>query len=459
MTNNSDILTSISVAQKKIWYAQQLNPDETLYNIADIIEFGEALNLKAFTKAVQLLINECDILRARFVQKNGAVYYHIDTIDKHKFAVTVPPKTYSDKDIEEFVVAEAKSPIDLINGPLYKFLIVSKSNGYTYFLQKYHHIIADGASFPIITKRLFDLYDRIIEEKNLDSNYFDSYASFIDREAKYYLSDRYEVDRSFWNQKVSSESRDSQSWITETATLSNLAAVSRKLDASTRQLLIDTAKKIETSLPNLFIIIAAIFHCKVANVKNVNINVIFSGRGSAEKRTPGMMSHTLPVPFIYDGHLSLQNVIGNFSKELRTSLRHGRYLNSELEHVVAAGRGLIVNPSINFMTLDYGTAPLVAAQCPAFGPAYGFTINAYNRVNLDELIVQIASDKSLGDEDYIQNLLIKFNLFLDGILCNPDHSIGSFELLDEDERQKILFDWNDTTQPIPDATLPELFEA
>src|SRR5262249_22456240 len=44
------------------------------------------------------------------------------------------------------------------------------------------------------------------------------------------------------------------------------------------------------------------------------------------------------------------------------------------------------------------------------------------------------------------------------ITGNPDAVIGGLELLEGEERRRILEDWNATTKEIPEATLPELFE-
>ncbi|MFJ6770451.1 amino acid adenylation domain-containing protein, partial [Kitasatospora sp. NPDC091257] len=41
----------------------------------------------------------------------------------------------------------------------------------------------------------------------------------------------------------------------------------------------------------------------------------------------------------------------------------------------------------------------------------------------------------------------------------PDAPIGGIEILDPAEREQLLTGWNDTAAPVPDATLPELFEA
>src|SRR5262249_48040265 len=48
---------------------------------------------------------------------------------------------------------------------------------------------------------------------------------------------------------------------------------------------------------------------------------------------------------------------------------------------------------------------------------------------------------------------------LEAAVAEPERAIGSLEILSPQEHRTILYDWNDTAQAIPSATLPELFEA
>ncbi|MFI9366967.1 amino acid adenylation domain-containing protein, partial [Kitasatospora sp. NPDC053057] len=48
---------------------------------------------------------------------------------------------------------------------------------------------------------------------------------------------------------------------------------------------------------------------------------------------------------------------------------------------------------------------------------------------------------------------------LSAIAADPDAPIGGIEVLAPAEREQLLTGWNDTAVPVPDATLPELFEA
>ena len=48
---------------------------------------------------------------------------------------------------------------------------------------------------------------------------------------------------------------------------------------------------------------------------------------------------------------------------------------------------------------------------------------------------------------------------LEAVVADPSQPIGRIELLEPEERQQILIDWNNTACEVPDTTLPALLEA
>ena len=53
----------------------------------------------------------------------------------------------------------------------------------------------------------------------------------------------------------------------------------------------------------------------------------------------------------------------------------------------------------------------------------------------------------------------RFVRLLEAAVGDPERAIGNLDILGREERDTILQVWNDTAQPVPRATLPELFAA
>ncbi len=64
----------------------------------------------------------------------------------------------------------------------------------------------------------------------------------------------------------------------------------------------------------------------------------------------------------------------------------------------------------------------------------------------------------LFDAASVRELTGRFLRLLEGIAEDCDRPVFEFGVLSAEERRTVLTTWNDTAQPLPDATLPELFE-
>ncbi|MET7766969.1 amino acid adenylation domain-containing protein, partial [Streptomyces sp. NPDC005393] len=71
-------------------------------------------------------------------------------------------------------------------------------------------------------------------------------------------------------------------------------------------------------------------------------------------------------------------------------------------------------------------------------------------------VVVAAAD--LFDADTVQHLGRRLGTVLRTLAADPHTRIGAVDVLDEDERRRLLVDWNDTAAEVPRTTVVELFE-
>ncbi|WP_255284961.1 non-ribosomal peptide synthetase [Rhodococcus jostii] len=72
-------------------------------------------------------------------------------------------------------------------------------------------------------------------------------------------------------------------------------------------------------------------------------------------------------------------------------------------------------------------------------------------------VVEYACD--LFDRDTVEGIAARYVRLLELIVADPQERIEGYEILEPDERTLVLDSWNDTRTPIPDSTIPGLFEA
>jgi len=75
------------------------------------------------------------------------------------------------------------------------------------------------------------------------------------------------------------------------------------------------------------------------------------------------------------------------------------------------------------------------------------------------LVAELEYASDLFDRETAAVMAARFVRLLEAVAAEPALPVGRIEMLDTAEQQKILIDWNDTTQPLPELDLAELFEA
>jgi amino acid adenylation domain-containing protein/non-ribosomal peptide synthase protein (TIGR01720 family) len=105
--------------------------------------------------------------------------------------------------------------------------------------------------------------------------------------------------------------------------------------------------------------------------------------------------------------------------------------------------------------------PTTAAQLRVVGAEgrdathYPLTLVAVPGEQL-ELVAELRAD--LFDRAAVDTILGRLGRVLDALAADPESPTGRIDGLDGTERHRMLVDWNDTAQPVVDATIPRLFE-
>jgi amino acid adenylation domain-containing protein len=144
---------ALSSAQKRIYILNQMDPQSTAYNMSRIIPLGESVDKQQLENVCRELINRHESLRTSFhmidetpVQRiNDDVEFNVEYYD---FA----GKTLAEE-IHDFVRA-----FDLSGAPLLRGRVVKTGGSRHYLLVDIHHIISDGTSRVIMDRDFLSLY-------------------------------------------------------------------------------------------------------------------------------------------------------------------------------------------------------------------------------------------------------------------------------------------------------------
>jgi amino acid adenylation domain-containing protein len=151
----------LSFAQQRIWFLQQLNPDDASYNSSATIHLTGRLEAATLERALNEIVLRHEALRTTFPAVDGQPKQVIHQSSD----LTLPVVDLSEvegepreAEVRRRRVAEASRPFDLARGPLLRALLLRLGDEEHVVALTMHHIITDGWSLEIFVRETGALY-------------------------------------------------------------------------------------------------------------------------------------------------------------------------------------------------------------------------------------------------------------------------------------------------------------
>jgi amino acid adenylation domain-containing protein len=152
----------LSYAQQRLWYLNQLEPNNTAYNICNAVRIIGSLDISALEKSLNETIHRHEILRTNFILEQGqpiqviapSLNLELPIIDQTQLLDVERKQT-----VQKLLTQEAEKPFKLDTDPLLRVTLLRLSATEYVLLFTMHHIISDGWSMGVLIKELVDLYE------------------------------------------------------------------------------------------------------------------------------------------------------------------------------------------------------------------------------------------------------------------------------------------------------------
>ena len=409
-------------------------------------------DLTELKSAVNELYRLNDALRTRIVEADGAAMQAVvDFTERDTDVLQFPNKA----ELEAYAAEYAKQPLDF-HGNLCELKIVLLPDSYG-LLAKLHHIIGDAWSLSLIASQ----FCAVLDGKSPAAYAYSEYAA---EEAKYLESGRYEKDRAFFLEQF--KKCDEVTYLSEKQSESLAAA--RKtfvIDAEQSRLISAYTEAHHTSPFMLFM--AALSACM--NRVKMNVEKFYIGTavlnrtGVHEKNTVGMFINTVPMLIKLNNEQTFAENLSSIEASAFAVFRHQKYNYGDVLTDIRKEYGF--SERLYDVMLSYQNAKITAGG-DAESTWYHSGVQTESlQIHIDdrdgEGIFKIQYDYQTEKftEQEINRLHRHIcNLLFDAI-ANDSKRLYELDLLTADERQKLLFDFNDTAVEYPrDKCVHTLFE-
>ncbi|OAB38471.1 amino acid adenylation domain-containing protein [Paenibacillus glacialis] len=464
--SDESIRFTLTGAQSGIWFAQQLDPDNPIFNTGEWIEIHGPVDPERFELALRQVVMEAETLHLRFGEDQDGPWQTIDpSIDWHLHLIDVSGQKNPHEMAEAWMKEDMSKPVDLYRGPLFTEALFRLAPDRFYWYQRIHHIVIDGYGFSLIARRVAQIYTALGRNLSIDKGRFGTLQSIMDEESKYLGSEQIESDRQFWTSRFADEpevvslankaSRTSRSFIRQSAKLTPAGINGLQVAAS----------QTGSSWPEIVMVATAIYVHRLTGASEVILGLPMMCRlGSASLRIPGMVMNLLPLRVVVRPEMSLSELIQQVIKEIGEIKRHQGYRQQDLRRdlKLLGDQRRLFGPVINVMPFDYdlsfdgyrGTTSNLSA-----GPVDDLLINVYNRSDGSGLRIDFDGNPAVYSTDELESHHRRFLYLLDKIsVAEIDESISRIDYLLLEERQQVLTKWNATTHPVSEIYPCILFE-
>lgn len=250
-----------SPAQERIWALSQLLPTSAVYNLPLVFRIRGALNVKAFSNAIDFVCQRHEILRTRFATTTELVeqiiedepFGHLSLDDLAELSNT-EQQTRKDQIVNETV----RRPFNMCEGPLIRTHLIKLTNSEYIFILVMHHIISDGWSFNVYLQELQIAYNQTNNYAGKLQELPFQYADYSVWKRELNKSEELKRQLEYWSDKLSGDLAAPELPVAHESAYKNFngcritRSLSRELSQQVRGLAVKNGIPVSTILLSLF---------------------------------------------------------------------------------------------------------------------------------------------------------------------------------------------------------------
>ncbi len=467
---------SLSYAQQRLWFLDQLEPNSSFYNIPAAVRLQGTLNITALEQSFSEVIRRHESLRTRFGAVDGLPVQLIEEAQAFTLAVLdLSTLEESEREAEARRVAseESQRPFNLSAGQLLRVSVLKLTGQEHVLLCTMHHIISDGWSMGVLIRELTTLYEAYVtgEESPLPQLEI-QYADFAHWQREWLQGDVLERQLVYWREQLA----DAPPLLELPADYPRPAVQTfRGAHQSMRlseSLTTDLKSLSQSAGVTLFMTLLAAFQTllsRYSGQEEIIVGTPIAGRNRSEtENLIGFFINTLVLRTDLTGNPSFSEMLRRVREVALGAYAHQEVPFEKLVEELQPDRDMSRTPLFQVM-LVLQNAPVVEVvkiQGLEVSGVAGESGTAKFDVTLSVSETPNGRLQSLWEyntdlfgSETIGRMMRHFEVLLESVVRNPEQRISELQLLTPAEREQVLVEWNPTPAKYrQDKSLHQLFE-
>jgi amino acid adenylation domain-containing protein len=462
----------LSPAQERLWFIEQYEQGTNAYHIPLIFELAEGTQIEGVIFALQKIVARHEILRTTIESRlhEAVQVVHNRPLLVEKFDVANEPE------LQSLIRKAINEPFDLqhefpIRVKFYQFV---DNHPATILLINLHHIACDGWSSVIFQKELTAYYEAYAQEISS----FDlpplqiQYKDYALWQRATLRGETLQAQLMYWKKKL--EGFPTLSFPTDFARPSRInysgAYNQFSLSKGTSQKLRTLAKKYGATMHSVMLSSINILLSKYTGQKDIVTGSVTANRHYRQTEDLiGFFVNTQVNRTILQSEQSFSALIQEVHLQQVEAQANQDLPFEKLVDEMAIERDVTRHPifQVLFVVQSLGNQSKAALEKTYFRPFKGVTPYEVEKFDLsifvddsqDEIRGQVVYAKGLFLPETIERFVSHYIHLLAQLTSYPEKAFDSIPLMQDDEFEKVVRDWNRTAVEIPhDKTIHQMFE-
>lgn len=448
-----------SSAQKRMYLINKMTGEQTAYNMPSAYIIEGKIDINTFEESFRTLIKRHESLRTSFATIDDEIVQKIHKNVNFNINYSEVNEENTDIAIKEFI-----KPFDLTQAPLFRVSLLKLSEDRYLFLNDMHHIISDGTSMGILVRDLADIYNgKPLKENRLQ---YRDYSVWQNELLKSGVIKRQEE---YWINLLSGELPALN--MPEDFPRPNVrsfegGSVEFEVGAELTGKLNTLAKETDSTLYMVLVAAYNVLLKKYTGQNNILIGTPVAGRLNADlQNIIGMFVNTLVLRNFPEGEKTFKDFLKEVRQNALQAYENQDYQFEDLVDKLNLKRDMTRNPLFDTMfvlqnmqsdTAQIGTLKFVPYKID--NPVAKFDITLDAQEYAEKISFSFGYCTKLYKKETIERLSRSFANILNEIAKDPEKKLSKIDILSEEEKKQLLFDFNATKNKYPDKTIHKLFE-
>lgn len=466
----------LSYGQEALWLISQIEQGPSAYTMHPTARVRGPIDHSALERALNEILRRHESLRTTFTEEDGHPVqiiaphtpYRLPVVDLSEF-----PAEDQRKEVRRYVRSQMGRPMDLSQGPLAQVELLKLNDNEHVVMVGMHHIIYDGWSLAVLRRELLAAYRAFAAGQpspltELPVQYAD-YAIWQRERLEGELLDRL---KTYWLKQLANlptldlPTDKPRPPVRTTQAISNRCRLSAELTAALNRLAQDEGA---TTFMILMAALQVLLN-RYSGQTDFAVGTPVAGRLRPEmENLIGYFVNTLVLRANLAGEPTFRELVDRVRETALQAFDHQELPFERLVQELRPRRDISRHPVFQTLFVLQNTPREKGQRGESARPQSAAAGSPHSRSDFDLVLsasetsqgirLHLHGNRDLFEEATITRMLEHFQVLLHAAVGDPDRRVSQLPLLTDQERDKLLLEWNRTEVDFPElACVHQLFE-